>query len=354
MKALRDPQRTRGATTRLPVSHAKQGSRNMTGEGRRKSMKLIETFREGDRIGDVYLCKSRQMATAKNGKNYENVTLQDKSGLIDCKIWDPASTGIDEFEALDYVYIVGDVTSFQGNLQLNIKRARKAKEGEYDAVDYLPVSTRDPETMYEELTELLASVENPWLRQLIDKYFGEASFREAFIEHSAAKTVHHSFVGGLLEHTLSVVKLCDYYCRQYPYLNHDLLLTAAAFHDVGKLKEISNFPSNDYTDDGQLLGHIVMGSELIGYACRTIKGFPHKLCTELQHCILAHHGMLEYGSPKKPALPEALALHLADNTDARLETMKELMDGAKKNPNPGAWLGYNKLFESNIRESGQW
>ena len=129
------------------------------------------------------------------------------------------------------------------------------------------------------------------------------------------------------------------------------MFTAAAFHDVGKLKEISNFPENDYTDDGQLLGHIIMGSELVGYGCRSIKGFPKKLASELQHCILAHHGELEYGSPKKPALPEAMALNLADNTDAKLETMKELLKGAPE----GApqWLGYNRLFESNIRKSSE-
>ena len=317
-------------------------------------MKFIETFHEGDRIGDVYLCKQRQSAMAKNGKNYENVVLQDRTGTVDCKIWDPTSTGIDEFSPLDYVYIVGDVTSFQGNLQLNIKRVRVAKSGEYEPENYLPVSARDKDEMYGELMDLLGTVGNPWLKMLIDKYFGSETFAEAFKKHSAAKTVHHSFVGGLLEHTLSVARLCDYYCGQYSYLNRDLLLTAAAFHDVGKLKEISNFPENDYTDDGQLLGHIVMGSELIGYACRTIKGFPHRLMSELQHCILAHHGEYEYGSPKKPALPEAMALNLADNTDARLETMKELMESAARNRNPDDWLGYNKLFESNIRRSGDW
>lgn len=322
--------------------------------GRIQQMKFIGDFQEGDRVGDVYLCKHRQSATAKNGKNYDNVVLQDRTGSIDCKIWDPASSGIEDFAELDYVYVVGDITSFLNNLQLNIKRARIAKEGEYDAKDYLPVSEKNSSEMYRELMEQLETVKNPWLSQLIGKYFGEPGFAEAFCGHSAAKTVHHSFVGGLLEHTLSVVKLCQYYCLQYPYLNHDLLITAAAFHDAGKLKELSNFPENDYTDDGQLLGHIVMGSELIGYACRTIKGFPHKLCTELQHCILAHHGELEYGSPKKPALPEALALNLADNTDARLETMKELMASASKSNNPDEWLGFNRLFDSNIRNSGNW
>ena len=173
--------------------------------------------------------------------------------------------------------------------------------------------------MYRELKTILGGVKNQWLRALIDRYFNDPAFEEAFCRHSAAKTIHHSFVGGLCEHTLSVVKLCEFYCTAYPYLNHDLLITAAAFHDVGKLKEISNFPANDYTDDGQLLGHIVMGCELIGSACRRIQGFPHRLLSELQHCILAHHGEYEYGSPKKPALAEAMALNLADNTDAKLE-----------------------------------
>lgn len=312
-------------------------------------MKFIETFREGDKINDIYLCKYRQSAVAKNGKTYENVTLQDRTGLIDAKIWDPSSSGIDEFEALNYVWITGEVTSFQGALQLNIKRARKADPSEYIPEDYLPVSERNLDEMYAELMKYMDKVENPYLKKLIAMYFiDNKAFIEAFKTHSAAKTVHHSFVGGLLEHTLGVVRLCDYYVKSYPYLNRDLLLTAALFHDIGKLKEISNFPENDYTDDGQLLGHIVMGSELVGFGCRHIQNFPKKLMSELQHCILAHHGELEYGSPKKPALPEAMALNYADNTDAKLETMKEILKGAGPNQE---WLGYNRLFESNLRRS---
>ena len=311
-------------------------------------MKYIGAFKEGDRVSDVYLCKYRQQAVAKNGKAYENVTLQDKSGTIDAKIWDPNSSGIESFSAMDYVHITGDVVMFQNSPQLNIKRARIAQDGEYDPADYLPVSAKDPEEMYSGLLKILDTVENPFLVQLIEKYFKEENFAKAFKNHSAAKTVHHAFVGGLLEHTLSVVRMCDQYCTLYPYLNRDLLLTAAAFHDVGKLKEISAFPENDYTDDGQLLGHLVMGSELIGYACRSIKGFPRRLASELQHCILAHHGEYEYGSPKKPAIPEALALNLADNADAKLESMREIMAGAGDNKD---WLGYNKLFESNLRKS---
>ncbi len=312
-------------------------------------MKYIGTFREGDKINEIYLCKYKQSATAKNGKMYENVILQDKTGTIDAKIWDPNSSGIEDFEVMDYVFITGDVNCFQGTLQMNIKRARRAQESEYVAADYLPVSEKNIDAMFEELMDCMKQVENPYLQKLIQMYFVEnASFVDAFKKHSAAKTVHHSFVGGLLEHTLGVVKLCECYVKQYPYLNRDLLFTAALFHDIGKLKEISNFPENDYTDDGQLLGHIVMGCELVGFGCRHIKNFPKKLMSELQHCILAHHGELEFGSPKKPALAEAMALNYADNTDAKLETMREILKGAGENKE---WLGYNKLFESNLRKS---
>ncbi len=317
-------------------------------------MKLIETLRDGEKVGGVYLCKHRQTATSKTGKEYENVTLQDRSGTIDCKIWEPNSTGIEEFGPLDYIYVVGEITTFQNNLQMNIKRVRVARSDEYRQEDYLPVSEQDTGAMYRELKDILGTVKNQWLRALIDHYFNDPGFEEAFCRHSAAKTIHHSFVGGLCEHTLSVVKMCEFFTVRYPYLNHDLLITAAAFHDVGKLREISNFPANDYTDDGQLLGHIVMGSELIGSACRRIPGFPHRLLSELQHCILAHHGEYEYGSPKKPALAEAMALNLADNADARLETMKEILASASKTHSPEEWLGFNRLMDSNLRKTGEW
>lgn len=314
-------------------------------------MKFINSFHEGDKINEIYLCKYKQAATTKNGKLYENVVLQDKTGTIDAKIWDPNSSGIEEFGVLDYVFVNGDVTNFQGTLQMSIRRARRAEESEYVPADYLPVSEKNIDEMYEELMGYMRQVENPYLQKLIQMYFVDnEAFITAFKNHSAAKTVHHSFVGGLLEHTLSVVKLCDFYVKQYPYLRKDLLFTAAVFHDVGKLKEISNFPENDYTDDGQLLGHIVMGSELVGFGCRHIKGFPKKLMSELQHCILAHHGELEYGSPKKPALAEALALNYADDTDAKLETMREVLKNAGDN---NEWLGYNRLFESNLRKTSE-
>ena len=314
-------------------------------------MKYIDTFREGMHIADVYLCKNKQIAMTKNGKEYGNLVLQDKTGTIDAKIWDLGSPGVGDFETMDYVHVEADITLFQNSNQMNIRRIRRAQEGEYVEADYLPVSKKNIKEMYEELLGCIGTVKNPYLQKLLSIYFVDSpAFAKAFQFHSAAKSVHHGFVGGLLEHTLSVAKMCDYYSSCYPQLNRDLLLTAAIFHDIGKTKELSRFPENDYTDDGQLLGHIIIGTEMVGKGIRAIPGFPEVLAVELKHCILAHHGELEYGSPKKPALLEALALNFADNTDAKMETMIEALNAG--NDNKG-WLGYNRLLETNIRKTSE-
>ena len=290
-------------------------------------MKFIKELKEGDRVFDIYLCKHKQEAVTKNGKPYESVILQDKTGTIDAKVWEPNNPGIGDYDDLDYIEVYGDVTNFQGQLQISVKRIRVCREGEYNPSDYLPVSSKGIDTMYNELKTLIGSIKNTYLHQLLqDLFIEDADFVKKFCNSSAAKTVHHGFVGGLLEHTLGVTKLCDYYCSAYPILQRDLLLTAAMCHDIGKVKEISAFPVNDYTDDGQLLGHIVMGAQMVGERAAKIDGFPHNLLAELQHCILAHHGKLEYGSPKVPALIEAVALNYADDTDAKMETFKEILE----------------------------
>ena len=243
----------------------------------------------------------------------------------------------------------GTVTSFQGARQVNINRIRKAGEGEYDPKEYIPASKYDIEEMYAELKGIIATIKEPHLKQLTEECFiNDKEFVKEFKIHSAAKSVHHGFIGGLLQHTLAVTKMCVFLADNYPILDRDLLVTAAIFHDIGKVSELSDFPANDYTDDGQLLGHIFIGAELIGNKVRQISGFPPVLATELRHCILAHHGELEYGSPKKPAIAEAMALNFADNTDAKLETMTEIYDRA--NPTT-EWLGFNRFVDSNIRQS---
>lgn len=312
-------------------------------------MKYLEQLRESDNVNDIYLIKHKQAAVTKNGKPYENVILQDKTGTMDAKIWDPNSAGIEDYDALDYCLVAGSVTSFNGQLQVSIKRIRKSGEGEYDPADYLPVSAKNIDDMYKELLAVIDSIKSEPLKKLCEAFFVEdKDFIKNFKNSSAAKSVHHGFVGGLLEHTLSVVKLCDFYTKQYPLLKRDLLLAAAMLHDIGKVKEISPFPENDYTDDGQLLGHIVMGCEMVGMKIRNIEDFPHKLEAEIKHCILAHHGEYEFGSPKKPALMEAVALNFADNTDAKMETLTELFNST---PETG-WLGFNRLIDSNVRKTG--
>ena len=309
-------------------------------------MKYIKDYKDGDRVFDIYLCKHKTSAVTKNGKPYDNVILQDKSGTIDAKIWDPNSAGIVDFDTLDYIEVYGEITSFQGALQVNVKRIRKCQEGEYNPSDYLPVSKYDIEDMYKELLGYISQIENTYLKQLLQEFFvKDETFIKAFKQSSAAKSVHHGFVGGLLQHTLSVVKMCDYYCSVYPLLKRDLLLAAAICHDMGKTRELSLFPENDYTDDGQFLGHIVMGVEMVGEKMRQIPGFPAVLANELKHCILAHHGEYEFGSPKKPAIMEAVALNFADNTDAKLQTFTEIME----NTTEAGWLGFNRLFDSNIK-----
>ena len=309
-------------------------------------MKYIKDYKDGDRVFDIYLCKHKLSAMTKNGKPYESLILQDKTGTVDAKIWDPNSAGIADFDTLDYIEVYGEVTSFQGALQVNVKRIRKCQEDEFDPADYLPVSKYPIEGMYQELLGYINKVENKYLKELLNSFFVEdTEFINAFKKSSAAKTVHHGFVGGLLQHTLSVIKLCDYYCSAYERLNKDLLITAAICHDIGKIKEISPFPQNDYTDAGQFLGHIVIGTEMVGEKIRHIQGFPAILEGELKHCILAHHGEYEFGSPKKPAIMEAVALNFADNTDAKMQTFTELLD----NTTETGWLGFNRLFDSNVR-----
>lgn len=313
-------------------------------------MRFIDGLCEGETIRNVYLCKGKRSAETRNGKPYDNLILQDKTGTLDGKVWDPNSQGIADYDEKDFIEVFGDVINYNGNLQLNIRQIRKAEEGEYNPADYMPTTDKSVDGMYEELTAYIRQISNKYLRQVLEFYYiKDEAFIKKFKAHSAAKTVHHGFSGGLLEHTLSVTRMCDYFATSYSILNRDLLLSSAILHDIGKVKELSDFPDNDYTDGGQLIGHIVIGVEMIDDAIRSIPDFPVKLAHELKHCIVAHHGELEYGSPKKPALAEAVALNMADSTDAKLQTLTELFKGKTGTE----WLGYNRLFESNLRRASE-
>jgi 3'-5' exoribonuclease len=314
-------------------------------------MKYLNELAEGDKVSAVYLCKKAATLTTKNGKEYMSLTLMDKTANTDAKIWDPDSEGIGDFDELDYISIIGDVTVFNGAIQINIRRLRRAEDGEYNPSDYLPMSPYDADGMYTQLKNVIETVKNPYLNQLLKSFFtDDREFIESFRKSSAAKTVHHGFVGGLIQHTLAVTRLCKYYTKAYTVLDHDLLISAALLHDIGKVRELTRFPENDYSDEGQLLGHIYIGAEMVAENAKKIEGFPTKLLTELQHCILAHHGELEFGSPKTPELIEAYALHMADNTDAKMETFLEAVSGKE----PDKWLGINRPLGANIRRTSVW
>ena len=200
-------------------------------------MRYINELKSGDMISDIYLCKTKQTLKTKAGKSYYSMMLQDKTGTVDSKVWE-LTPGIEYFEPMDFIKVEGQVTSFQGSLQLNLRRIRRAKEGEYIPADYMPCSRYSIEDMYKELMGYVDSVKEPHLHELLELFFVKnTAFIKSFKEHSAAKSIHHGFVGGLLEHTLSVTKLCDFYTTRYPHLNHDLLITAAICHDIGKTKE---------------------------------------------------------------------------------------------------------------------
>ena len=314
-------------------------------------MKYINTFQEGNQISDIYFCKQKVQATTKAGKSYYSLILQDKTGTIDAKVWE-LSNAIEHFEAKDFIRVEARITSFNNALQMNVSRVRKADANEYMLSDYMQCSDYDIDEMMTELRKIIDSVENEYLRKLLDEFFSDQTFVNKFKVHSAAKSIHHGFVGGLLQHTLSVTKICKFYAAHYPNLNRDLLISAAICHDIGKVDELSEFPMNDYTDDGNLMGHIVIGAMMVRDKVRKLRSegiiFPETLEKELEHCILAHHGELEYGSPKKPALIEALALSMADNTDAKIETFTEILRDAGENND---WLGFNRQFDANVRKT---
>ena len=308
-------------------------------------MRYISDLHEGDQVSEIYLCKTKSPGTSKFGKSYYSLTLQDKTGMIDGKVWE-LTNAIGHFEAMDYILVRGQVTSYQGSNQLNIQQIRKAQEGEFDMADYMPSTKKDIDGMFKELLAMISKTKNQYLKQLAEKIFIEdKNFAREFKVHSAAKSVHHGYIGGLLEHSLSVAKICESYANLYPQLNRDLIVMCALWHDMGKVEELSSFPENDYTDEGQLVGHIVMGAIKLDRLIREIPGFPPKLANEVKHCMLAHHGELEFGSPKKPALLEAIALSQADNLDAKMETFAEIMEKQKEDQE---WSGFQRLLVDDL------
>lgn len=312
-------------------------------------MRYINELTDGERIVDFYFCKQRQsMKSQKTGKNYLSLVLSDKTGTISGKVWD-ISRDIQSFNEGDYIKIDANVQTFNNDLQLNIKKIRKAQEGEYDEADYIPTTDKNVNDLYTKLNDYINSIEDQYIKRLLTNIFIENNtIAENFKKHTAAKAMHHNYMGGLIEHTISVTAICDFFASHYDDVNRDVLIASALLHDIGKIKELSDFPNIDYTDDGELLGHIVMGSEFIGTEADKIEGFPHQLRSLIQHNILAHHGEYEYGSPKLPRTIEAFILHCADDTDAKVKMFETAIADS---PSNSVWAGYNRILARNIRKT---
>jgi 3'-5' exoribonuclease len=299
---------------------------------------MIKDYKVGDTINNLTVyCVKKVVGTSSKGDSYFSLTLQDASGQLDAKVWD--ITTVDAFEDKDFINVTGTVQSFKDAPQLKITSAYKTDPTTVKIEDFCPQAPRSVDEMWTEFMEIVNSVKNEHLSALLKAFFENEKIVKRFKENSAAKVVHHAYVGGLLDHSLSVAKICVTLANNYPALNRDLLITVAVLHDIGKIKEIAAFPENDYTDEGNLLGHIYMGAEMVDIQVRKIEGFPKTLANEVKHCILAHHGGLEYGSPKVPALIEATALSFADDTDAKLRRFSDLLTDA-----PDGWSERSDYF----------
>lgn len=311
-------------------------------------MRYIVDLKENEHLVEHYLCKQKQSLKTRTGKTYLSLKLQDKTGMVDAKVWE-MSNEIQSFEENDIIKIDGIVLTYQNELQVKINKIRRSREGEYDTMDFIPCTDKDIDALFDQLTAYIRSISHPQIRLLMENMLiNNEEIASAFKHHSAAKHMHHSYMGGLLEHTLSVTQICDFMSARYATINRDLLIATAILHDIGKIYELSPLPENDYTDDGQMLGHIVMGAEMVTAEVLKIPGFPHELQSLIKHSILAHHGEYEFGSPKLPSTMEAFILHCADNMDAKLKAYEEAIE---KDSTQGNWVGFQKMLGRYVRKS---
>lgn len=272
-------------------------------------------------VRTAFLVNVKERKTAANGSAYLDLSLRDSTGLIAAKLWDCERFNL-EFEAGDVVNVDGAVEEYRGANQIRVRRISKCPPEEFDLRDYLPRSKRDPEEMYAALLERLRAMPEGPLRTLLLAVTEDPLIAEKYKLAPAATTYHHAFLGGLLEHVSSLLQLADRVCDHYESLDRNLILAGVVLHDLGKIEELSFTRGFTYTTRGQLLGHITISVELIGEKIRLIPDFPPALRDKLEHIILSHHGKAEFGSPREPMFPEALAVHYLDDLDSKLESMR--------------------------------
>ncbi len=290
-------------------------------------------------IVSSFVVTTKQVKPKKSGEPYLALTLADRCGQIEAKMWDNVDGAIDAFEQDDFLKIKGLLNKYKNRFQLTIHKLRKLGDSEVDFADYLPKTTKNVDDLWRTLAEFVNSIRDPHLKTLVQSFMTDPEIAAAYRNAPAAKTLHHAYIGGLLDHVVSLFRSCDLLCRNYPQVNRDLLLTGAFLHDIGKIHELSYNRSFAYTSRGQLLGHMIIELEMLQAKIAQIPGFPDELKTLLEHLIISHHGEYEFGSPKLPMFPEALMLHYLDDLDSKMESMRAHFE--REAETDSTWTSYN-------------
>ncbi|PKN70832.1 MAG: HD family phosphohydrolase [Deltaproteobacteria bacterium HGW-Deltaproteobacteria-12] len=302
----------------------------------------LKDIKQGEKISSSFLAAEKNMAFSLKGAPYLNVKLKDKTGELDAKVWDNAIEFDQLFKKGDIIAIEGRANTYKNSIQISIISLKKCNWEEVEPADYLPVAKGDVAAMYSELLGHLDMVQSKPLRDLLNAFFKAEKTAELFKRAPAAKGFHHIYLGGLLEHTLSVVRLLTKIADHYQHLDRDMLIAGGLLHDIGKIYEFSYDQLIEYSDEGRLIGHIVMGVEMIDKEIAAIPDFPAQLALELRHIILSHHGEFEFGSPKRPKTMEALAVHYMDDLDAKLNAFQTF---TAEGNGDSDWTNYNRFFE---------
>ena len=303
----------------------------------------IKDIRPGEKINDSFLVTEKNLAFSQKGAPYLNLRLKDKTGEVEGRIWDNAMEWDPLFKRGDIIYAQGRAASFKNVLQLSLSEVKKVDDDTIDLADYFPAAKCDPDKMFGDLMALVEQIRTPCLKALLLAFFQDETITASFKKAPAAKSLHHAYIGGLLEHTLSVTSLLTLTAEHYQGINRDLLITGGILHDIGKIHELCHRRTIDYTDQGRLVGHIVIGLEMLDAKIATVADFPPQLAMELRHILLSHHGMLEYGSPKRPKTLEALLAYFIDDLDAKVNAFKGFIEDSPDDES--GWTPFHRLFE---------
>ncbi len=303
----------------------------------------VNQIKERDRVESIFLVRDKITAMAKNGKPYMTLKLMDRTGEVEGRIWDQVDYFSSQFSKDDFILVSAKASVYMGKMQIVVQDLKPIAETLVDLGDFLPVSKRTIEAMRIELDSMLASLTDQNIIALLRAFFDDPEFFSLYSKAPAAKAMHHVYLGGLLEHSLAVASLASDVAVRYPQVNRDLLLCGALLHDIGKVSELSYRRSFDYTDAGKLLGHIVIGTQMVDDRVRQIADFPAELSMMIKHLLLSHHGQYDYGSPKRPKFLEAVILNFVDDLDSKINGVQTHID--KEPEREGNWTSYHRLYD---------